>query len=106
MESRTLLSQRRGVQRQALSDEQVIHGGRQNHVQRSLASGPERGETSRRQAHPDHAARYFKEATEDMKEDGVQLIVPGEIHKQYPPNSDMRLLKVEQFVDLVRQRLA
>lgn len=42
----------------------------------------------------------------DMKEDGVQLIVPAEFHKQYPRNSDMRLLQVEQFVDLVRRRLA
>ena len=42
----------------------------------------------------------------DMKEDGVQLIVPAEFHKQYPPNSHMRLLEVEQFVDLVRRRLA
>jgi hypothetical protein len=47
-----------------------------------------------------------KKQLNDMKEDGVQLIVPAEFHKQYPPNSNMRLLRVEEFVDLVRQRLA
>lgn len=47
-----------------------------------------------------------KKQLNDMKGDGVQLIVPTEFHKQYPPNSYMRLLEVEQFVDLVRRRLA
>lgn len=47
-----------------------------------------------------------KKQLNDMKEDGVQLIVPKDFHKQYPPNSHMRLLEVEQFVDLVRRRLA
>lgn len=47
-----------------------------------------------------------KKQLNDMKEDGVQLIVPVEFHKQYPPNSKMRLLQLEQFVDLVRRRLA
>ncbi|MFB3924043.1 MAG: type II restriction endonuclease [Terriglobia bacterium] len=47
-----------------------------------------------------------KKQLNDMKEDGVQLIVPAEFHKQYPPNSKMRLLQVGQFVDLVRRRLA
>jgi|HubBroStandDraft_6_1064221.scaffolds.fasta_scaffold00205_41 hypothetical protein len=47
-----------------------------------------------------------KKQLNDMKEDGVQLIVPLEFHKQYPKNSHMRLLEVEQFVDLVRRRLA
>jgi hypothetical protein len=42
----------------------------------------------------------------DMKEDGVQLIVPADIHKQYPPGSDMRLLGVDDFIHLVRRRLA
>lgn len=47
-----------------------------------------------------------KKQLNDMKDDGVQLIVPAEFHKQYPPSSNMRLLQVEQFVDLVRRRLA
>jgi type II restriction enzyme len=47
-----------------------------------------------------------KKQLNDMKEDGVQLIVPTEFHKQYPPKSDMRLLQVDEFVDLVRRRLA
>jgi len=47
-----------------------------------------------------------KKQLNDMKEDGVQLIVPAEFHKKYPPNSNMRLLQVEHFVDLVRRRLA
>jgi EcoRII C terminal/Restriction endonuclease EcoRII, N-terminal len=47
-----------------------------------------------------------KKQLNDMKEDGIQLIVPAEFHKKYPPNSDMKLLRVEQFVDLVRERLA
>jgi len=47
-----------------------------------------------------------KRQLNDMKEDGVQLIVPGEFHKQYPPKSDMRLLQVDEFVHVVRQRLA
>jgi EcoRII C terminal/Restriction endonuclease EcoRII, N-terminal len=42
----------------------------------------------------------------DMNEDGVQLIVPKGSHKHYPPGSHMRLLEVEQFIDLVRRRLA
>jgi hypothetical protein len=46
-----------------------------------------------------------KKQLNDMKEDGVQLIVPQEFHKQYPPNSDMKLLQVGEFVDLVRKRL-
>lgn len=41
----------------------------------------------------------------EMREAGVQLIVPLEFHKQYP-SSDMRLLEVEQFVGVVRKRLA
>ena len=47
-----------------------------------------------------------KKQLNDMKGDGVQLIVPLEFHKQYPPNSDMKLLQVGEFVDLVRKRLA
>jgi hypothetical protein len=47
-----------------------------------------------------------KRQLNDMKEDGVQLIVPADIHKQYPPRSDMRLLAVDDFVRLVRRRLA
>jgi type II restriction enzyme len=47
-----------------------------------------------------------KRQLNDMNEDGVQLIVPGEFHKQYPPNSRMRLLRVDEFVNMVRQRLA
>jgi hypothetical protein len=47
-----------------------------------------------------------KRQLNDMKEDGVQLIVPADIHKQYPPRSDMRLLCVDDFVRLVRRRLA
>jgi hypothetical protein len=46
-----------------------------------------------------------KKQLNDMKGDGVQLIVPQEFHKQYPPNSDMELLQVGEFVDLVRKRL-
>jgi len=42
----------------------------------------------------------------DMKEDGVQLIVPADFHKQYPPNSNVRLLDVEEFIQLIRRRLA
>jgi type II restriction enzyme len=42
----------------------------------------------------------------DMNQDGVQLIVPLDIHKKYPPNTDMRLLGVDEFVNLVRRRLA
>jgi hypothetical protein len=42
----------------------------------------------------------------DMKEDGIQLIVPAEFHKQYPPKSNMRLLRVDEFVHMVRQKLA
>lgn len=41
-----------------------------------------------------------------MREDHVQLIVPAALHKQYPPQTEMRLLKVEEFVDSVRRRLA
>jgi len=47
-----------------------------------------------------------KKQLHDMKEDGVQLIVPAGIHKQYPPKSDMRLLQVDEFVQMVRRRLA
>jgi hypothetical protein len=47
-----------------------------------------------------------KRQLRDMKEDGVQLIVPAEFHKQYPRKSEMKLLKVDEFVDLVRRRLA
>lgn len=46
-----------------------------------------------------------KKQLNDMREDGVHLIVPRDYHKQYPP-SRMRILEVEQFVDLVRSRLA
>jgi hypothetical protein len=46
-----------------------------------------------------------KKQLNDMSEDGVHLIVPRSSHKQYPP-SHMRLLEVEQFIDLVRRRLA
>jgi len=42
----------------------------------------------------------------DMKEDGVQLIVPLEFHKQYPPKSSMKLLQVGEFVQKVKERLA
>lgn len=47
-----------------------------------------------------------KRQLNDMKEDGVQLIVPQSAHKHYPPNSHMRILEVEQFIELVRRRLA
>jgi hypothetical protein len=47
-----------------------------------------------------------KRQLNDMKVDGVQLIVPLEFHKQYPPNSDMTLLQVGEFFELVRKRLA
>jgi hypothetical protein len=47
-----------------------------------------------------------KKQLNDMKEDGVQLIAPLEFHKQYPPKSDMKLLRVGEFVELVRKRLA
>lgn len=46
-----------------------------------------------------------KKQLNEMKEAGVQLIVPLEYHKQYP-SSDMRLLEVEEFVGFVRKRLA
>jgi hypothetical protein len=42
----------------------------------------------------------------DMEEDGIKLIVPAGIHKQYPPKSNMRLLQVDEFVEMVRKRLA
>jgi EcoRII C terminal len=47
-----------------------------------------------------------KRQLHDMKGDGVQLSVPAGIHKQYPPKSDMRLLQVDEFVQMVRRRLA
>jgi hypothetical protein len=34
------------------------------------------------------------------------LIVPAGIHKQYPGNSNMDLLQVDEFVELVRRKLA
>lgn len=46
-----------------------------------------------------------KKQLDEMKGAGVQLIVPLHFHKQYPP-SDMKLLEVEEFVGLVRKRLA
>lgn len=46
-----------------------------------------------------------KKQLAEMKESGVQLVVPSEFHKQYPP-SDMKLLEVGEFVNLVRGRLA
>lgn len=42
---------------------------------------------------------------DEMREAGVQLIVPLDYHKQYP-RSDMKLLGVEEFVGLVRKKLA
>jgi len=42
----------------------------------------------------------------EMKDAGVQLIVPADFHNQYPRGSDMQLLKVEGFIDFVRKRLA
>lgn len=42
---------------------------------------------------------------DEMREAGVQLIVPIDYHKQYP-RSDMKLLGVEEFVGLVRKKLA
>ncbi len=47
-----------------------------------------------------------KRQLNDMREDGIRLIVPTEFQKQYPRESSMRLLHVEEFVDLVRRRLA
>ncbi len=47
-----------------------------------------------------------KKQLNEMKEDGVQLVVPADIHKQYPHGSNMRLLAVDDFVKLVRRRLA
>jgi EcoRII C terminal/Restriction endonuclease EcoRII, N-terminal len=47
-----------------------------------------------------------KQQLNDMKGDGVQLIVPFQFHKQYPPQSDMQLLEVDGFIELVRRRLA
>ncbi len=46
-----------------------------------------------------------KKQLNEMKKVGVQLIVPTDFHKQYPP-SDMRLLEVEEFIGLVRKKLA
>lgn len=46
-----------------------------------------------------------KKQLDEMREGGVQLIVPADFHKQYP-SSGMKLLQVEEFVDLVRKRLA
>lgn len=46
-----------------------------------------------------------KNQLDEMKRAGVQLIVPLHFHQQYPP-SDMKLLEVEEFVGLVRKRLA
>lgn len=47
-----------------------------------------------------------KKQLTEMKDAGVQLVVPSEFHKQYPPKSDMKLLGVGEFVDLVKKRLA
>lgn len=47
-----------------------------------------------------------KRQLNDMKGDGIQLIVPAEIHKKYPAKSDMRLLEVDEFLHSVRQKLA
>jgi len=46
-----------------------------------------------------------KKQLNEMKRVGVQLIVPVDFHKRYP-RSDMKLLEVEEFVGLVRRRLA
>lgn len=42
----------------------------------------------------------------EMKEAGVQLIVPQNFHKQYPPKSEMKLLGVEEFIGFVRKCFA
>lgn len=42
----------------------------------------------------------------NMRENGIRLIVPSEFQKLYPRNSKMPLLPVGEFVDLVRRRLA
>lgn len=47
-----------------------------------------------------------KKQLAEMVEANVQLVVPLEYHKQYPPKSDMTLLQVGEFVELVRKRLA
>ncbi len=46
-----------------------------------------------------------KKQLNEMRAAGVQLIVPLDYHKQYP-RSDMKLLGVEEFVNLVRKKLA
>jgi len=46
-----------------------------------------------------------KKQLNEMKSAGVQLVVPRDYHGQYP-RSDMRLLDIEEFVSLVRKRLA
>lgn len=42
----------------------------------------------------------------EMRGANVQLVVPSEFHKPYPPKSVMKLLHVEEFVEMVRKRLA
>ena len=42
----------------------------------------------------------------EMIESRVQLVVPAELHSQYPRDSEMEILRVERFVELVRDRLA
>jgi len=46
-----------------------------------------------------------KKQLNEMMRASVQLIVPVDLHKQYP-RSDMMVLEVEEFVSLVRKRLA
>lgn len=46
-----------------------------------------------------------KKQLNEMRGAGVRLIVPLGYHGQYPP-SDMRILKVEEFVGMVRKSLA
>lgn len=41
----------------------------------------------------------------EMHVAGVTLVVPTVIQRQYPPNADIELLSVHQFIDSVRQRL-
>ena len=42
----------------------------------------------------------------EMSEVGVQLVVPESLHGEYPPQSSMKILTIQQFIDLVFSRLA
>ena len=74
-------------------------------MQRPLASGAQRGYSDKAEAHLDLQQGISKKQLNEMKRASVQLIVPVDFHKRYP-RSDMKLLELEEFVGLVRKRLA